>query len=508
MDGAVAGFLAGMLVFAFSLVAMRPLDILPVNAFGSDLAHSLLAIKLIGEGWRLHGDIGTPLGVLAFLPSIWGAELSDTAAGSLVAARLVNAGVIVLLTPLVCWRRLSALSAALLGATMVAVTLTPTNLGEDPWRLAFAMEYNKMGFALAGLGFCLLVPGEERPRRTIIDIVLAAALVTLCFHLKITYAFVLAGGLTLGFLLSRRYAASVTCLLVLAVHLVVSGEYLRNILEAGFEDYETITRPGSIVYAAASNIEIIAIVLGAALVMGVWFGRSSAGVAALALIVLIGGGVLLTQNSQRLLVPSAAAALIILFEAARRMSEGRADRAGVLAAIGVLAALYPAMILGHWLLGVWHYNSAQRGAYASAEFESGPFSGVNVNFETQTDLSASPRDCRDPGSLENYLAQVREIAEVIQLHPNSGGGAGPSKIVLVDHVDLPVLFGQSPWSQGSKLWRVSATAITARLDEARFVLVPRFSKLRTDYLDRHAAILIGPEFQTGSSGCMDYYARR
>jgi hypothetical protein len=225
----IAAAAAGLLALPGQTVSAKYLN---------DLMIFLDGAHRIAWGQVPHVDFHTPMGPLTNLLPAAGLLLT----GSLGAAMPLGVGLlIVALAPVMGHVLASRLHPALALPTAVYLALilaAPTNLGEPPQVLSFAMFYNRIGWAALALLLVMVLPPRGAPR-PVRDGVCAALLTLLMLYLKASYGAVALAFLS-AMLLDRdaRPWATLALVATLAATLVLEAvwrlpsAYLLDLLQA------------------------------------------------------------------------------------------------------------------------------------------------------------------------------------------------------------------------------------------------------------------------------------
>jgi hypothetical protein len=317
---AVVATFTGLGVLLWCAWMLSPLDKRIIDYYPFDVAAFMLAAKSLLQGPALYVDQLTPIGPWFFYPIVWGMQWFGAAGAALNFSILLAGTLMALLCVAAAPGRLSPLSAAVLAATAVLITLQPANLGDDATQLSVAMQYNKAGFAALLILFVILgLPARARRAYTTLEIALLTLVLLCCFFTKITF-FVVAVVASLLSVLMRSGTARATPLIAVGLALVAialapeHGAYLHAIIFSGFQSGHARTDISAYIDLLVGNGYLIAISLLAAVFTASLAPRSPLTYAAVLAIILGGSFAALSQNAQDLLLPSAAAVFIIFFE--------------------------------------------------------------------------------------------------------------------------------------------------------------------------------------------------
>lgn len=166
----------------------------PQNAYAHDIFIFLDGAWRVINGQRPQVDFNSNLGPMMYLFTAAGFELTHHAAHAVAMAQVLFSGMIGILTAYLAFRRMPQVPAILVTLTAVLIALCPTNTGEEPLFLTYAMIYNRVGF---GFLVYILMEATQRPRtqssvgrEEFIGGVLSGVVAVVLFFLKFTYGFV------------------------------------------------------------------------------------------------------------------------------------------------------------------------------------------------------------------------------------------------------------------------------------------------------------------------------
>jgi hypothetical protein len=318
----------------------------------NDLMIFLDGAHRIAWGQIPHVDFHTPMGPLTNLLPAAGLLLT----GSLGAAMPLGVGLLILLlAPVMAHVLVSRLHPALALPTAVYLALilaAPSNLGEPPQVLSFAMFYNRIGWAALALLLVMVLPprGVRRPVR---DGLCAAALTLLMLYLKASY-----GAVALAFLAAmlldrgaRPWAAlalgaTVAVTLILEAVWRLPSAYLFDLLQAAHASGAVQGGPERLLVSFQENLfdyAVFALIVAvAAVALRDW--------RLLVLLGFCGGAGLMIQNQNFQIsgIVTLAAGAVVAAEAIWRRGftfEGWRGRAALAAAGVLVLALVAPMIV-------------------------------------------------------------------------------------------------------------------------------------------------------------------
>lgn len=182
-----------VLVSLVAVAALLSLSlIVPGRTFSSDNTWDLLLLfdsaQRLLESQVPNRDFHTPFGPLTYLLLSGGYWLS----GSLGGTFPVTTGLFVLLLfPLLiytCASRLPWPLALLFGVHLLIVSIAPALTGDVAYNPTFGMFYNRFGWALLSLLLLFVLPRRSPFASTVTDALAMAALWSMMFYLKISYA--------------------------------------------------------------------------------------------------------------------------------------------------------------------------------------------------------------------------------------------------------------------------------------------------------------------------------
>jgi hypothetical protein len=212
----LAGFLVAVLLVQGGLVAMK--GGLYLSRHEGDTLHLMDILLRMLAGERIHQDIMTPIGVLAFAPIVWLMRLGQGAGHALIHAQILVAG---LLLPVVWWvvrSRLAGFAAWLIGFYMLLLPLALT-YGEAEATLSMSKHYNRWSWLLAYVAVLLAFLPALGRRRPVLDGALIGLALGALVLLKATFFVGLAPAVA-AMLIQRRDWAGLTA--AVAAGLVVA----------------------------------------------------------------------------------------------------------------------------------------------------------------------------------------------------------------------------------------------------------------------------------------------
>lgn len=477
-------------------------------------------------------DFATPFGPLTYTLLGWAYMLS----GSVGALMPTNTALYTLIfLPLLlytCLSRLPLLVTIVFGCHLLILVVAPANIGDLYAIPTFAMFYNRFGWALLSLLTVLVLPRRAGPGSIGLDAVVMAALWTMLFYTKISFAAV-ATVLLLGFLMFGHLRRAALGAIILSAAILVVVElfwghtltYLHDVAATAAVSGSVQGGVGGLGFTFLRNsvgLELFAGVLWLALLRGVRLDY-------LLVALLIGGaGVFVAnQNSQGPGIPPLISAALAVLLAPR--SEGAAEDR--LLPLGLLLTLALAVPGDVFALAVQasHVHTAAvapagSGTNVTLDGLMGPLdprgaTGAGPAREACAPYNHGTYDLLTPGNLPwlsqgHYLATVKDGAELLGRNPVLRGTVStldfgnPFNAVL----HRPPVIGGNQWNQFGRNFdlRTHLPADQA-FGNAAVVMVPRRPAV-PQTLDAMGE-LYGPYIAThfvlaDRSTCWDAYVRR
>lgn len=168
----------------------------PQNAYAHDMFIFLDGAWRVLNGQRPQVDFNSNLGPMVYLFTAAGFALTHQAAHAVAVAQVLFSAIVALFTGYIAFRRMPQVPAMLVTVTAVLIAMCPTNTGEEPLFLTYAMIYNRVGF---GLLIYILIEATQRPRaessagrEEFAGGALSGVVATILFFLKFTYGIVAA----------------------------------------------------------------------------------------------------------------------------------------------------------------------------------------------------------------------------------------------------------------------------------------------------------------------------
>ncbi|MGE4078609.1 MAG: ABC transporter substrate-binding protein [Reyranella sp.] len=500
--------LLAILPVGLAMWAMLSPAIVLSNDMTWDFVYNLSGAWHLWNGQAEHLDFHDPLGLLSFLPTLFGFELVGLSpAAFLVGASLVSA-VAFVSAALAAMRRLPLVPAAFFVVFVSLLPLRPANVGESLTAYTFAMSYNRYGWSLlAVLTLILFVPPRDDRRLDLLDTAIAGLLLTAFFYLKITY---FAAGLALAVLAAivsphvrHRPAVPMIMAALIVLNAVApwNHAYLADILdavEAGAVRSKLTFHVNNFFTNVEASAAYVAAVLFAAWLW--WRGLASlrlpvavAGIFVVALFVL-------SQNHQTHGLPAAIVIAFLLYDHLRRRSDVMASAAPVL-------MIFPLFVVAASAISIWAYHVRAQDKSDLQVVAQTNLKGLAVPIERSGLLDAFAAG-KPSHALLNWsralqphveLTATEYVDTIIEAaHLLADGQHRPGGVVVLDQVNpFPFMLGWVP-PRGGNLWSATGAPVRPASEvfaDADYVLIPKFStdaawteraaKAYTEHLSKH-----------------------
>jgi hypothetical protein len=481
--------IAGLPVLVAAWALMSPAALFS-KTMTQDLLFNLAGAWQVYLGQVPHVDFHEPSGRLSFQLTALGFHLVGPGPSAFLVNVAVMTTVLFGAAFIAAIRRLPFLPAVLFIVFTTLLALVPTNIGDRPDQYTFAMSYNRYGWAAYGiLALILFVPPQPGRRHPALDIAVAGGLLTLMFHLKITYFAV--GLATLGFAMlfhahvRRCWLAWLALAALLAANALApwNRPYLADILDwstSGAVRNSLVLHFNNFVAA----IGLYAPYLAAIAVAGwMWvFGRASFRFPLTLAFLFVVSLALLSQNSQAIGLPTGIVMLLILYDRLRRhfAPVRNRDIAPLLLTL-LFFPFFEASCFGAGIAGYRANASSEHGLYVvdhthlrGLAVPEGPH-GTFLSFSRTFDYPARPAGVEAPPRYQlteyEYMLTLLQAADLLEQQE-------PGGIALFDSINpLPFMLGREA-SRGANLWstwNAPRRPAGTYLADVRYVLIPKFS---------------------------------
>ncbi len=490
----IAAVAAGLILAACGTVL--GLGIPHVAIYGHDTFIQLDGGWRVLNGQRPHADFYSAFGPVPYLISAAG-----LAASGLRVQSLVNTtSAVGLLLGIWAWtllrNRLKAWAGLLFLLLTLSIWLAPFPLGEPFYMTGYAMQYNRLGYALASLILLeLYIPARWNRRTLDIGGISTGIATALLLFIKVSFFFAAVGLIVSAYFLAgkrpRHFLSMIAGFALVAVPMLGYLHWdvpamMRDLLMAasarkirfleGYDPFRSLFR----------NLESIVALLGLALLARLYIPvRNARGVLLFAGVVLAADSAMAMSNTQRYGFPLALAAMVIL--ASRICRETPRPAIVLLTFVGVLPAL--SATANGWAM-VLRTNVLAKSAVPALRFDAPHLAGLI--FEDHNEPLTDPADHNGPV----YVQQVNEGLALLRAvsQPQDKIAclwfANPFSYALLRE---PASGGSPFWAYAVNLTPASAPSADRILGNAELVIHPR--DFNSDPDARTLLAITGPELK-------------
>jgi len=479
----------------------------------------------LSGAWRLlhehvpHVDYHDPVGALSFLLTRLGFYIVGPSPQAFLVGEMMFLAFIFITAVIAASRRLPPVPALLFVLYVALLVLLPANIGDQPNAYTFAMSYNRWCWsALTTLCLVLFLPPRGERHRAYVDAAIGGLLLLVMFYLKMTFAAAGLAALVVALLASdhirSRWAlwSSVLALVLANAAAPYNHAYLADIWGAAGAGYVRASLPDHIRSFLANKAEYALYGCGVLVLLWLWQRGQASWQSAAAAVFILGMGILvLSQNAQAAGIPVGMVIAFMIYEAVGNESTDTKATAVQFMPRLLAILLFPVLsiiaaattLTGYHLVAkrdrtvfmVEGTNLHSLAVPADVDIVKATFA---TNEEVPYQIRSRVRDGQ-PGQDASQSEYVQGLVEAAALF--SGGGRGPSKVLMLDQVNaLPFMLGFPP-PRGGNLWIWPGAPMRSAenvFDDVDIVLVPKapsFAAATTKALAQYERYLAENFFQ-------------